>query len=65
MMAGGIGEALRTTCEVGTAITVGAKGAGAAAMVFLVVFLGESEERGILLSSYSFLFTVVFIWALH
>lgn len=57
-----------TTCEVGTAMTVGATGASAAAMmtvVFLVIFLGESEERGTLLSSYSFLFTVVFIWALH
>lgn len=49
-------------------MTVGATGAGVAAIVtvvFLVVFLGESEERGILLSSYSFLFTVVFIWALY
>lgn len=53
-----------TTCEVGTVIMVGAAGAGVGAMataVFLTVFFGDSEEIGTLLSSYSFLFTVLFI----
>lgn len=53
-----------TTCEVGTVIMVGAAGADVCAMataVFLTVFFGDSEEMGTLLSSYSFLFTVLFI----
>lgn len=53
-----------TTCEVGTVITVGAAGVGAGVMVtavFLTVFFGDSEEIGTLLSSYSFLFTVLLI----
>lgn len=53
-----------TTCEVGTAIMAGAAGAGVGVMatvVFLTVFFGDSEEIGTLLSSYSFLFTVLFI----
>lgn len=53
-----------TTCEVGTVITVGAAGVGAGVMVtavFLTVFFGDSEEMGTLLSSYSFLFTVLLI----
>lgn len=57
-----------TTCEVGTVIMVGAAGADVCAMataVFLTVFFGDSEEIGTLLSSYSFLFTVLFIWALQ
>ena len=57
-----------TTCEDCTAIMVGAGCVGGGAMatvVFFMVFLGDSEEMGTLLSSYSFLFTVLFIWALH
>lgn len=53
-----------TTCEAGTLIMAGAGGAGAGVMetvVFFTVFLGDSEEMGTRLSSYSFLFTVVFI----
>lgn len=53
-----------TTCEVGTAIMAGAAGAAVGAMetaVFLTVFFGDSEEMGTRLSSYSFLFTVLFI----
>jgi len=41
-----------TTCEVGMA---------GATEVFFTVFLGVSEEMGTRLSSYSFLFTVLFI----
>lgn len=57
-----------TTCEVGTAIMAGAAGAGAGVMAtaaFLTVFFGDSEEMGTRLSSYNFLFTVLFIWALY
>jgi len=53
-----------TTCEVGTVIIAGATGVGAGVIetaVFLTVFFGDSEEMGTLLSSYSFLFTVLFI----
>ena len=51
-----------TTCEVGTAIMAGAASAGAVVMaVFFTVFFGDSEEMGTRLSSYSFLFTVLFI----
>ena len=58
-----------TTCEDCTAIMVvgaGCVGGGAmATAVFFMVFLGDSEEMGTLLSSYSFRFTVLFIWALE
>lgn len=57
-----------TTCVAGTLIMVEAGRAGAGVMetaVFLTVFLGDSEEIGTRLSSYSFLFTVLFIWALR
>lgn len=53
-----------TTCEVGTVIMAGAAGTGAGAMAtaaFFTVFLGDSVAMGTLLSSYSFLFTVLFI----
>lgn len=53
-----------TTCEVGTEIMAAAVGAGAGVMAtaaFLTAFLGDSEEMGTRLSSYSFLFTVLFI----
>lgn len=56
------------TWEAGTAIIAGAAAAGAAGVataVFFTVFLGDSEEIGTLLSSYSFLFTVLLIWALQ
>lgn len=57
-----------TTCDVDTAIMAGAAGVCACVMataVFLTVFFGDSEEMGTLLSSYNFLFTVLFIWALQ
>ena len=57
-----------TTCEDCTAIMVGVGCVGGGAMatvVFFMVFLGDSEEMGTRLSSYSFLFTVLFICALH
>lgn len=53
-----------TTCEVGTEMMADAAGAGVGVMatgVFLTLFLGDSEEMGTRLSSYSFLFTVLFI----
>ena len=53
-----------TTCDDDTAIMAGAAGVCAGVMataVFLTVFFGDSEEMGTLLSSYSFLFTVLFI----
>ncbi len=49
-------------------ITVGAidaGGGGSVTVVFFMGFLGDSAVRGTLLSSYSFLFTVVLIWALQ
>lgn len=49
-----------TTCELGTVIMAGVAGAMETA-AFLTVFLGDSEEMGTLLSSYSFLFTVLLI----
>lgn len=57
-----------TTWEVGMEITAGATdagGGGSVTAVFFIVFLGNSELRGTLLSSYSFLLTVVLIWALQ
>lgn len=51
-----------TTCEAGTETMVGAAGAGVMdTALFFTVFFGDSEEMGTLLSSYSFLFTVLFI----
>lgn len=56
-----------TTCEVGTVIMAGAAGVAGAGVdvmetaAFLTVFFGDSEEIGTLLSSYNFLFTVLFI----
>lgn len=52
------------TWELATAIMAGAAEAGAggvATAVFFTVFLGDSEEIGTLLSSYSFLLTVLLI----
>lgn len=51
-----------TTCEVGTEMmAAGAEVGVMATGVFLTLFLGDSEEMGTRLSSYSFLFTVLFI----